>query len=65
MTLDRFQPPTAADDVANCQNCGEAFHYEELSETGLCNQCQPEDNEDDANPSLFTIISKDLKPSRD
>lgn len=43
--LDRFQPPTAADDVANCQNCGEAFHNEALSEQGLCNQCQPEDND--------------------
>ena len=45
MNLDRFQPPTASDDMATCVCCGERFHYERLNDVGLCEDCRDEDED--------------------
>jgi hypothetical protein len=41
-TFSRFAEPTAEDDHAECQGCGQTFHYEELDDEGLCPACCPE-----------------------
>lgn len=40
--MDRFQPPTYADEFSHCAGCGECKHYTALDDDGLCQECQPE-----------------------
>lgn len=40
--MDRFKAPTAADEMASCQSCGERFHYTALDDDGFCSECRPE-----------------------
>ncbi len=43
--MTRFRPPTASDDYANCQGCGDRFHYERLTGDGFCPYCVRPKNE--------------------
>lgn len=43
MNTDRFQPPTAADELATCASCGEQYHYTALNDDGLCSECLPDE----------------------
>lgn len=45
--LDRFQPPTASDDVADCAGCDRRLHYELLNDDGFCDECAPCEVEED------------------
>ena len=45
--LDRFLPPTAADERATCQNCLTVVHYEELDDWGHCRDCRKDEPEED------------------
>jgi hypothetical protein len=45
--MNRFALPTAADELADCQHCGETFHYEALDDNGLCQDCQPEEGDEE------------------
>ena len=47
MTMDRFQAPTANDDLAICQDCGERYHYGLLDNQGLCPHCHDDRLEDE------------------
>lgn len=40
--LDRFAPPTYADEIEFCMFCMERFHYTELDDNGFCADCAPE-----------------------
>lgn len=44
--MPRFREPSRQDDRARCQQCQREFHYEELSETGLCPDCKPDDEDE-------------------
>jgi len=41
-TMDRFKPPTAADDRAACMGCGDFMHYTALDDSGRCQNCRPD-----------------------
>ena len=45
MNLDRFKPPTAADDRAACQRCEAIVHYTALDDQGHCPECAHQANE--------------------
>jgi hypothetical protein len=45
--FDRFKPPGAADEQSDCQHCGETFHYEALDDNGLCQDCRPEEEDEE------------------
>jgi len=45
--MDRFSPPTAADDMATCVCCGEKFHYEKLNDCGECPYCRSDFGDED------------------
>lgn len=40
MNLDRFQPPTARDDLVACVGCYELWYYTSLDEEGRCCECR-------------------------
>lgn len=41
MNLDRFPPPTASDDMAQCQgDCRRVLNHEWLDDDGLCQRCR-------------------------
>ena len=46
VSMDRFKEPTAADNLARCQNCFALLHYEELNEWGYCKDCWKDDDEE-------------------
>lgn len=43
--LDRFQPPTARDELAECAVCERRLHYTLLNDDGLCPDCIREQEE--------------------
>lgn len=45
--FDRFQPPTAADELAMCQHCHTMFHYTELNSWGYCADCRDEEEDEE------------------
>jgi hypothetical protein len=48
MNLDRFQPPTDADDRAICQGaCQRILHYEELNDDGICEECANDEDDEE------------------
>lgn len=57
MNLDRFKPPTAADEIASCQCCNARVHYTALDGNGLCWECRDQKHfdqeEPDANPNRY------------
>lgn len=57
--MNRFREPTARDDVAQCQNCGESFHYEALSDDGFCKQCEPEEKGTMTDENLQALQAKE------
>jgi predicted Zn-ribbon and HTH transcriptional regulator len=42
----RFAPPTYADELAKCNDCGVTKHHSDLDENGLCVECRKETEEE-------------------
>lgn len=47
--MDRFRPPDASDEMAMCAGCGGIVHYTALDDSGLCQECRPDQPEKDKN----------------
>lgn len=47
VNLDRFRPPTLADEMTLCNGCQRRVHYEACDEEGFCEECRSEWCEED------------------
>lgn len=47
--MSRFAPPSLSDEYRHCNNCDRKLHFEALNDEGLCQECEPEkeDEEDE------------------
>lgn len=62
MSMERFKPPTAADEKANCLGCWTIKHYTDLDDDGLCERCrhEPEQKENEMNYKSETDKARHL-----
>jgi len=47
ISMDRFKPPTAADDLQRCAGCRVKMLPEFLDDEGNCQECQKEEQDED------------------
>lgn len=40
VSMDRFQPPSWNDELADCSQCYDRHHYTDLDDDGLCVDCR-------------------------